>query len=126
MPSRESPLFARTYDLLRWLIPLTVKFPREQRFVLASAVQRSALCFHERLIEAAHVESGALATALTRADAELDILRHYMRLCHDLHLLTIGQYEHATERLSEIGRLLGGWHKASDRGQARSKDDREE
>lgn len=28
------PIFERTYDLLCWLIPTTIKFPREQRFVL--------------------------------------------------------------------------------------------
>jgi hypothetical protein len=48
----ESPIFTRTYDLLRWLIPMTVKFPRQQRFVLAEALQRTALDFQERLIEA--------------------------------------------------------------------------
>ena len=29
MPGAESPIFARSYDLLRWLIPLTLKFPRQ-------------------------------------------------------------------------------------------------
>ena len=49
---KESPIFTRTYDLLRWLIPLTVKFPRTHRFVLAARVQETALRFQERLIEA--------------------------------------------------------------------------
>ena len=42
---KQSPIFTKTYDLLRWLIPQTVKFPRQQRFVLAEAVQRTALTF---------------------------------------------------------------------------------
>jgi hypothetical protein len=42
MPVKESPIFTRTYDMLRWLLPATVKFPRQQRFVLAEAVQRTA------------------------------------------------------------------------------------
>jgi hypothetical protein len=50
---KESPIFTRVYDLVCWLIPMTVKFPRQQRFVLAEAVQRTALGFQERLIEAA-------------------------------------------------------------------------
>jgi len=57
MPIKESPIFTRTYDLLRWLLPATVKFPRQQRFVLAEAVQRTALSFHETLIEAATTRS---------------------------------------------------------------------
>ncbi len=132
MAATESPIFARSYDLLRWLIPLTIKFPRQQRFVLAEATQQCALRLHERLIEASHAasatrrsqparENSGLAeepphsnplTALTQADIELDKLRHYLRLCHDLDLILIGQYEHGATQLAEIGRLLGGWRKS--------------
>ncbi len=49
---KESPIFARTHDLLLWLIPQTLKFPRSQRFVLAKRVQDTALDFHEHLLEA--------------------------------------------------------------------------
>jgi hypothetical protein len=115
MPRAESPLFARTYDLLRWLIPLTVRFPREQRFVLAAAVQQAALRFHDRLIDAVHIPPDALLATLAQASADLDKLRHALRLCHDLTLITSGQYEYAAERTSEIGRLLGGWRKAVER-----------
>jgi len=51
---KQSPIFSKTYDFIAWLIPLTVKFPRQQRFVMAAALQREALGFQERLIEAAH------------------------------------------------------------------------
>lgn len=51
---KQSPIFSKTYDLVAWLIPLTVKFPRPQRFVMAGALQREALRLQELLIEAAH------------------------------------------------------------------------
>ncbi len=104
---KESPIFMRTYDLLRWLIPVTVKFPREQRFVLAERVQRNALGFHETLMEAAY--SREPDPILQRADLTLAKLRVQMRLCHDLQLLSAKQYEHAARMLDEVGRLLGGW-----------------
>ena len=113
MSGAESPIFARSYDLLRWLLPLTVKFPRQQRFVLASALQQSALRLHERLIEAAHAAKAKAPEALERVDTELDKLRHYLRLCHDLGLVTEGQYEYASRSLAEVGRLLGGWQRAA-------------
>ena len=52
---KQSPIFTRTYDLLRWLIPATIKFPREQRFVLAEAVQRTALAWQEQGAEWLHL-----------------------------------------------------------------------
>ena len=75
---KESPIFVRTYDMLRWLIPLTVKFPRQQRFVLAEAVQRTVLRFHERLIEAARATDPL--PLLHEADTDLTKLRFYLRL----------------------------------------------
>lgn len=107
---KESPIFTRTYDLLRWLLPATVKFPRQQRFVLAEAVQRTALRFQEELLEAAY--SQRPLPVLRQADLSLAKLRLYLRLCHDLELLGRSQYEHVSRLVDEIGRLLGGWQKS--------------
>lgn len=112
MAMKESPIFTRTYDLLCWLIPMTVKFPRQQRFVLATAVQQKVLLFQERLIEAGRDPEPA--PILRSADTELQKLRLYLRLCHDLKLLNIGQYEHVTRMVSEVGRLLNGWRKKAE------------
>lgn len=108
---KESPIFTRTYDLLLWLLPATIRFPRQQRFVLAEALQRTALDFQEWLIEANL--AGETRPALRQADVSLTKLRFYLRLCRDLELLSLGQYEHVGRMVSEIGRLLGGWMKSS-------------
>lgn len=104
---KESPVFTRTYDLLRWLLPETVKFPRQQRFVLAEALQRTALQFQEQLIDAAYAAEPL--PLLRQADVTLTKLRTYLRLSKDLELLKLNQYEHASRMVDEIGRLLGGW-----------------
>jgi len=107
---KESPLFSKTYDFVAWLIPLTIKFPRQQRFVLAGALQREALRFQELIIEAAHRRQPR--ETLVAADAELDKLRTHLRLSRDLTLINPGQYEHAARLLVEMGKLLGGWQKS--------------
>ncbi|MCP4698464.1 MAG: diversity-generating retroelement protein Avd [Gammaproteobacteria bacterium] len=109
MNRKQSPIFTRTYDLLRWLLPVTVKFPRQQRFVLAEAIQRTALTFQEQLVEAAYEESPI--PLLRQADVSLVKLRLYLRLAHDLQLLSAGQYQHVSKMVDETGRLLGGWRK---------------
>ena len=109
---KQSPIFTRTYDLLRWLIPLTVKFPRTQRFVLATRVQETALRFQERLIEAGRSQQPA--PILAQADTDLVKLRLYMRLCRDLELIKFNQYEHGQRLVDEIGRLMGGWREKVD------------
>lgn len=107
---KQSPIFTRTYDLLRWLIPMTVKFPRQQRFVLAVKLQRVALQFQDEIIDAAH--SAEPLPVLKRADVTLTRLRLYLRLSRDLELMSLGQYAHCARMVSEVGRLLGGWQKS--------------
>lgn len=109
---QQSPIFTKTYDMLVWLIPATTKFPREQRFVLGKAVQETALRFQEHLIEAALTRGKAQQRALSKADVDLTKLRFYLRLCQDLKTLTPRQYRHVAERITEVGRLLGGWRQS--------------
>ncbi len=106
---KESPIFTRTYDFLRWLLPATLKFPRQQRFVLAEAMQRKAFELQEALIEAGQGHAGR--NALQQADSALAALRIYLRLARDLAILSDKSYEHGARLLEEIGRLLGGWLK---------------
>jgi hypothetical protein len=109
---QESPIFTRTYDLLKWLIPVTLKFPKSQRFVMAQRVQDTALDFQELLVAA--VFSQDKAPILTQADTELQKLRFHLRLCFDFKLINPGQYEHVSRMVAEIGRLLGGWRKKAE------------
>jgi cytosine/adenosine deaminase-related metal-dependent hydrolase len=106
---QQSPIFTKTYDLLLWLIPATTKFPREHRFVLAKAVQETALRFQECLIEAGLGQGRTRQQGLAEADVNLTKLRFYLRLCHDLAIITPRQYQHVAEMVTEVGRLLGGW-----------------
>lgn len=107
----ESPIFSRTYDLLRWLLPQAVKFPRAHRFGLGERVTRRALDLQETLIAAGLRRGPERLALLAQADTQLAQLRQHLRLCQDLELVSLAQYEHAAGMLVEIGRLLGGWQK---------------
>jgi hypothetical protein len=115
---KDSPIFARTHDLLLWLIPHTLQFPREQRFVLARRVQDTALDLQELLLEAALSKGARQAELLGQADIALARLRFHLRLCHELKLMQPGQYWHVAGMTTEIGRLLGGWQKSVGRTRA--------
>jgi len=106
---KQSPIFARTYDFIAWLIPLTIKFPRSQRFVMAATLQREAIHFQELIIEASHEKERR--ELLSSADAELDKVRTHLRMSLEMGLIQSGQYEHAARLMTEIGKLLGGWMK---------------
>lgn len=43
MGQQDMVIFTRTYDLLTWLIPATLNFPRTQRFVVTKYLYQSQL-----------------------------------------------------------------------------------
>jgi len=104
---RQSPIFLKHYDLMAWLIPCTLAFPKSQRGVLARQVQTELFRINEWLVEAGTAEDPL--SALAEADKSLIRLRTYLRLCRDLKLLSVGQYEHGSRLVAEVGKLLGGW-----------------
>ena len=107
----QSPIFIKHYDLMAWLIPRTLDYPKSQRGVLARQVQGELFHIYEWLVEAGMAADPA--PHLRQADKSLIRLRTYMRLSHDLKLLSHRQYEHGARLAAEVGRLLGGWMKKS-------------
>jgi hypothetical protein len=105
--TRQSPIFARTYDLLQWLLPHTNAWPRQYRFTLTHELVRAALRFQERILEA--TLSGETTKRLAQAEVELAKVRLYLRLGYDLKLIAPGQYAHVSELIGHVGRLLGAW-----------------
>lgn len=104
-------IFTRTYDLITWLLPMSEKFPKSQRFIITQRLQNAVLNFQELLIEANALRGARRTDTLKLADAELRKARLYLRLCEKWQWLTPGQYKHASVLVAEIGRLLGGFMK---------------
>ena len=104
----QSPLFVKTYDFLLWLIPLALKFPKSQRFLLAERLSKMALDFYDLILDAV-MEPEHEEEKLDAADKLLTKIRLYVRMSHDLGCISPGQFQHAARRTDELGRLIGGW-----------------
>jgi four helix bundle protein len=114
MALAEMTIFTRTFDFLSWLLPATNNFPRAHRHTLTRRLLDAAFDLRERIEEANARQSQRLAR-LAEADVALGRVRVYVRLAAKLGWLTKGQYEHVSVMIAEIGRLLGGWQKATPR-----------
>lgn len=109
----EMVIFTRTFDLLTWLLPAAEGFPKAQRFTVTKRLTDAALDFQEALFHANARRDEERLAYLHEADAHLDKLRLYLRLVYQWQWLSVGQYEHVSQMVEEIGRLLGGWIKQS-------------
>lgn len=109
--THDMVIFARTFDLLAWLVPRADAFPRAARRSVTARLLGAALDCVEAL-HAANARRGADRLAhLQAADGHLDVLRLYLRLVHEWRWLSDGQYRHVSSQVAEIGRLLGGWQR---------------
>ncbi len=116
---QQSPLFVKTYDFLLFLFPLTLKFPKSQRFLLAERLSKMALDFYDLILEAV-MEPERQDECLNAADKLLTKIRLYTRMSHDLKCISPRQLEHAARRIDEIGRLIGGWKRKRAKEQGRA------
>ncbi len=103
----SSPIFSKTYDLLVWLEPALAKFPKEQRFRLAARIEESVMRFYDHILHAARAQNRRFL--LQEADLELERLRMLIRAAKDTKTMSFEQYQAASEKVNEIGKILGGW-----------------
>lgn len=108
-------LLTRLFDLLTWLLPKTEQFPRLYRHSVTQRLMNAALDCQEAVFTAHSTRDVRRREALQNADASLNRLRLYLRLAHQWHWLNDGQYAHVSAQVAEIGKLLGGWIKQTNR-----------
>lgn len=112
--AEELLVITKMYDLVRELTTRVRKFPRDFRFVLGDRILSGAYDILELLIEAKYTKQRR--ELLTRANVRLEQVRFQIRLALDEKLLAIKGYEQVARMQNEVGRLLGGWLRGSDRG----------
>jgi 23S rRNA-intervening sequence protein len=112
-PSKPGPPVAvnKAYDFVLWLLPKVEKFPRSFRFTVGERLSAQGLEVLLLLVEAAYATDKE--DLLNHANRKINGTRYLLRLAKDLHLLSVDSYGFAAECLDEIGRMVGGWRKAT-------------
>ena len=108
--NRDEPIiFVKWMEFLKWLLPMTEKFPKRVRFTLTNRIENLALDLVEDLTEARY--SRNKQDILRRANLRLEKLRLLLRISCDQHHLSYQAYEQAIRTVNEVGKMLGGWIK---------------
>jgi hypothetical protein len=106
---QDLPIIQKTYDLIKWYVPILNRLPRDHRFLLGDRIISGLYDLLETLITARY-QREKLAQ-LIPLNSKLDILRHQTRLLLDFELMPVHRYEYAGQLLNAIGTDLGGWIK---------------
>jgi hypothetical protein len=110
MPDLPS-VVQKAYEFNVWLIEKVQRFPKNHRYGVGDRLLHGVLDLLLRLVDAAYTKDKA--AILMEVNRLINRLRFLLRLAKDLKLLTVDSYGFAAERVGEIGRMAGGWRKAS-------------
>lgn len=102
-------IFQKIYDFLLWLYPLINKIPKSHRMVLGRRLEEIGINLLLLSIEANKIRDNSRKVVQKQISDELDKLRILIRLTKDLRFMSITQYQHASEKINEIGKILYGW-----------------
>ncbi|MBN2097195.1 MAG: diversity-generating retroelement protein Avd [Candidatus Omnitrophica bacterium] len=107
-------IFAKIYELLKWLHQELARFPKSEKPVLGKRIYESTINILDSIIVAN--EEKDKISFLKQASVELEKLRIFLRLAKDFRLISIGKYGFVSKEVNEIGKMLGGWIKKAARG----------
>ncbi|MEE3715901.1 diversity-generating retroelement protein Avd [Tumidithrix elongata RA019] len=105
----ELAIIQKTYDLIKWYVPILNRLPREHKFQLGNRIVETLYKFLESLIEAKY--SRQKQAKLESLNVSLSILRYQTRLLFDFALFSTQRYEYVSRLIDDIGNDLGGWLK---------------
>lgn len=105
----ELPIIQKTYDLIKWYVPIINRLPREHRFQLGDRMVSGLYELLEELIMARYQRNKL--PQLERLNCKLDVLRYQTRLLLDFDLLSNKRYQYVGQLINGIGTDLGSWIK---------------
>jgi hypothetical protein len=106
--AEELPIIQKTYDLIKWIVPILARLPRTHRFTLGDRIIKELYDLLESLISARYAKTGRLPV-LQGLNTRLQVLRYQCRLLMDFELVSLKRYEYMHRQINEIGQDLGGW-----------------
>jgi hypothetical protein len=110
--SEKENIIEKMHDLLLYTLPQLSKFPKDQKYILGDRIESHLLDVLELLITSYYSAREEKATHLKRVNLELEKLRHLIRLSSKLRCMSIKSYGVISEKVNEIGVMVGSWIKA--------------
>lgn len=111
--TEQLPVYRDVYKLIQMVFAFTKDFPREYKYSLGQDMKHDALRLVRSIYRANRSESKR--EWLEDFLDDFEILKLEIRLCVDLHLLTLRRQSEAAPLLESIGKQVTAWKNAGTR-----------
>lgn len=109
----ELTIQQKTYDMIQYGYTALRQFPKSEKFGMAADIKNSMHKILELIIVAN--KKYYKKTTLQELDVEVAKLKVFIRLAKDMQFLPLKKYEIWSKLIVEIGKMVGGWIKSSDK-----------
>jgi four helix bundle protein len=110
----ELTVYQKHYDLILYAFPIIAQYPRNARFTLGQETQMCMLGIARLIVRAnAERDRRRRLDILWSIDRGLQELRLLTRLAKDMKMISVRRYGNISARVTEVGRLVGGWIKST-------------
>lgn len=109
LESKELSVIQKTYDAIKWYIPIIERLPKLHKFTLGDRIIGRLYDLLEGLVNARYAKKKL--TKLENLNISLDILRYQTRLLLDFKLISLKRYQYAGQLINAIGVEIGTWIK---------------
>ncbi|MGK7947087.1 MAG: diversity-generating retroelement protein Avd [Microcystaceae cyanobacterium] len=107
---RDLSVVQKTYDLIKWYVPILNKLPRDHKLLLGNLIIKDLYNLLDQLIMAQYAKKKL--SYLEPLNGRLQVMRHQTRLLLDFELISRQRYQYASQLINGIGQELGGWIKS--------------
>lgn len=109
--NNDVSIITKTINLYKQFYGFLSSFPKRDKYVLGTRIENYLIEMLEDLIHATKLPKQNKLPKLLQANQKLEMLKIFIRLAMEVKIIDDKKYLPLQERLSEIGRMLGGWMK---------------
>ncbi len=109
-PPRKSPVVvAKEKEAYQFWLSLHRNFPKSERFGIGQKIENTFLDILEYSFASVYLSPEPKIILLTKTISKLDTLKFFVQLAWESKLIPEEKYIEFSEKLEEIGKMLGGW-----------------
>lgn len=111
-------IYQKYMDLIEYNYDIIKKFPKSEKFSLAADIKGSMFDAMRCILRANKIYGNRdkRLDILNMLDAEIQLQKVFVRIAHSNKYISNKKYMNWSKKLDEIGRILGGWIKATRNG----------
>lgn len=110
-PNANLPIVDRLVASYKFWHEIIQHLPKKSRFTLGSKIDAIFIYVMELIFTAGTLPREKKLPYIQKTVGQFDLLKFFLRVAWEIKALDNKKYIAVSEQLTEIGKMLGGWHR---------------